>query len=1031
MEPPADKHLEVRLFDLLEVRAKVRLGQLVQLRRLSRSRGITLLHAAHDAGVVDDELAAEIARAGGLPHVTAPPPVGSSDDQFADLPLLENADTVAPEEGEEDDSIPDAIHLESIDIDLSLSNDASQATDLHAFDVFEPESVDGQTAESPSPRPRPRPVAKPPPMPILGAPPPEPRPVRETAELLALGSDAPRAASPAERPTVPMAMPVMLAGMLPDATPMVVAPQRHADTLFDGVETDTEPPEGADDGSSVELELPEAGGRYALGAELGRGGMGQVLEAQDLSLHRSVALKLLFDQDDASMRLRFVDEARYTGQLQHPGVPPVYELGRLNDGRMFFAMKRLEGRTLRDVLEALRDGDPEVTRQHGRVRLLTLFGQVCRTIAFAHSRGLMHRDLKPDNIMLGEFGEVTVLDWGLAKPFDAPAHGEVSQVFSMTSPARAVEGRFSTQAGEVTGTPQYMPPEQAAGRIDELGPHSDVYSLGAVLYELLTLEPPYDGPSARRIREAVVAGQLIPPSERAPTRAVPPLMEQLCVHCLAAQPEARPRSATWVADQIDDYLAGEQDRARKAAERDALLAKGHEAAKAFSTCSDAHRQHQNRVALGMQRLEPWAPLEARRKLWAEEDRERTARTDAARALSAALAAYHAALAVDGAHGPTREALTALYYAAFESAERDGDRVQMAQYEPLVRAFDDGAFAERLEGHGQLEVTGSPRGLEASLHPWTLVDRVLTRGEGRALGRTPLRLDPLPMGSYVLALRGPGMSERAVPVRIGRQESVRVRLRLFPDAVVGEGLVHVAGGACRLGGDPLAQLAAPSATVEVGDFFISRRPVSCEAWFDFLLDVARTEGASVAQGRVPRSGPNGPPLWPLASDGAPETIPDRDPEGRPWHAEWPVVCVSCQDAEAYCAWLTRETGMLHRLPTEAEWEKAARGVDGRLFPWGDAWAATFCHMGISRDGPPGPGPVGAFEADVSPYGVLDMAGGVSEWTGSWLDQGQRQRVVKGGHWASGPTECRSASRFTQPAHRVSPTLGFRVVREAPK
>jgi serine/threonine-protein kinase len=287
-----------------------------------------------------------------------------------------------------------------------------------------------------------------------------------------------------------------------------------------------------------------------------------------------------------------------------------------------------------------------------------------------------------------------------------------------------------------------------------------------------------------------------------------------------------------------------------------------------------------------------------------------------------------------------------------------------------------------------------------------------------------------MGSYVLELSGAGMSARAVPLRVGRQESIRVRLRLFPDPVVGEDFVHVSGGACRLGGDPLAQLATPSATVEVSDFFIARRPVTSEAWFDYLLDIARTEGPGAAQARVPRSGPNRP-LWPLADDGAPETVPDRDSEGRPWHAGWSVVCVSCEDAEAYCEWLTHQTGVRHRLPTEREWEKAARGVDGRLFPWGDAWAATFCHMGISRDGPPGPGPVGAFPADTSPYGVLDMAGGVSEWTASWLDEGQRQRVVKGGHWASGPTECRSASRFTQPPHRVSPTLGFRVVREAPK
>jgi len=1019
VDPPADKHLEVRLFDLLELRGGVRLGQLVQLRRLSRTRGITLLHAAFDAGQVGEAAAHSIAREAGLVHPTSPTPTGSSDDHFGDLPRLAMADTVVPS-AEFDDSVPDAIQLDSIDISLGSGGGG---TDLNVFDAFDP-------AQGGPPVAPPRAGAGPPPMPILKAPPPEPRPVRETAELLALGSEASRpVAAPTERSTVPMALPVMQIGIPPEDTLPYTSPP-HAAIVTEGLESDTKPPGGIDDdGSSVEIELPESGGRYALGAELGRGGMGQVLEAQDLSLHRSVALKLLFDQDDASMRLRFVDEARYTGQLQHPGVPPVYELGRLDDGRMFFAMKRLEGRTLRDLLEDLRAGEPEATRQYGRVRLLTLFAQVCRTIAYAHSRGLMHRDLKPDNIMLGEFGEITVMDWGLAKPFDAPADGEVAEI-GVTLAARSVDGRFSTQAGEVTGTPHYMPPEQAAGRIDELGPHSDVYSLGAVLYELLTLEPPYDGPSSRRIREAVVAGQLVAPSERAPDRDVPPAIEALCVGCLAVRPTDRPGSAAWVADQIDEFLAGEQDRARKAAERDALLAKGREAAQVFAECSDAHRAHQNRVALGMQRIDPWAPLEARRRLWAEEDAERKARIDAARALSEALAAHHAALAVDGGHGPTRRALAGLYYAAFESAERAGDRVQMAQYEHLVRAFDDGAFSARLEGDGALEITGSPTGLEATLFPWVRVDRVLTRGEARPLGRTPVRVSPLQMGSYVLELRGPGMSERAVPVRVGRQESVRLRLRLFPDSVVGEGFVHVSGGACRLWGDPLAQLAAPQATIEIDDFFISRRPVSSEAWFDFLLDVARTEGPSVAQARVPRSGPNRP-LWPLAADGAPETVPDRDAEGRPWRAEWPVVCVSCDDAEAYCAWLTRETGVRHRLPTEGEWEKAARGVDGRLFPWGDAWAPTFCHMGISREGPPGPGPVGGFAADISPYGVLDMAGGVSEWTSSWIDEGQRQRIVKGGHWASGPTECRSASRFTQPSQRVLPTLGFRIVREAPK
>ncbi len=1012
-----DKHLEVRLFDLLERRAGVRLGQLVQLRRLSRQRNITLLRAALDAGQVAPDVAEDIAQVAGLSGPAAPPPsVGQ--DRFGDLPRL-NTPSETPS--------AEAIALESIDISI----EDGPPTDLHGFEFDGTMDEPIQSVDGPPPIAAPPPPAAPslpPPLPMLQPPPAEPRPIRETAELFALGDSQP----PAHQ-TVRMEV-----GLEPAPT----VPELDTIASWTG---DTEPPTGTEDDSSVELELPDSGDRYALGPELGRGGMGQVLEAQDLSLHRSVAIKLLFDQDDASMRLRFVDEARFTGQLQHPGVPPVYELGRLGDGRMFFAMKRLEGRTLRDVLEDMRHGDTEVIRAFGRVRLLTIFSQVCRTIAYAHSRGLMHRDLKPDNVMLGEFGEVTVMDWGLAKPFDAPADGETAELEDVVAP-RTVDGRFSTQAGQITGTPHYMPPEQAAGRIEDLGPHSDVYSLGAVLYELLTGEPPYDGPSTRRIRDAVVSGKLVAPSDRSPERNIPTRIEALCVACLAVEPERRPRGAAWVADEVDRFLEGEQDRARKAAERDALLTQGQEATETFFARLDEHRQRQNRVAVGAARIAPWASLEDRRRLWAEEDGEQASRVEAARAMSEALASCHAALAVDRDHAATRHALARLYYGAFEVAERDGDHVQMAQYEHLVRAFDpDGSFGARLEGDGRLAIETSPRGLDATLLTYAPVDRVLTPTDPRPLGRTPVQVEPLPMGSYLLRLQGPGLSARTLPVQVGRTEAVTLRVRLFPDSVVGAEHVHVAGGPCRLGGDPLAQLAAPATTVEVDDFFvasynasqlvddffIARGPVTCEAYLDFLYDVARTEGPQAARARIPRGSASGPPLWPVAADGAPEAIPDRDEQGQPWSPEWPVVCVSCEDAEAYCAWLTRQTGVLHRLPSEAEWEKAARGVDGRLFPWGDAWAPMFCHMGISRDGAPSRGPIGSFAADVSPYGVRDMAGGVSEWTRTWLDAGQRQRVVKGGHWASGPTECRAASRFTQPVHRVSPTLGFRVVREAPR
>ncbi len=993
-----DKQLEGRLFDLLETRGRVRLGVLVQLRRRSRAAHITLLQAAIDAGQVDEGVAAEIAAAAGIqaaglgrrarpadpairetapqeaiplpPPVpvvvtsSAPPPVVVDPSAFvASAVTATELEALAPDDSVEETGLGDIDEIDAalLEIEALLGDD-----DLISDD-------DGDD---------------------LGGDPND-----DTGAHEALFDDE-------DDPSTAGTDPPRLGLDTPRSERVDTAPP-HVTTIA-GVQTDDAdlPP------------LPASGLQYALGQELGRGGMGQVLEAEDVNLGRPVALKLLIEQDDPALSLRFIDEARVQGQLQHPNVPPVYELGRLADGRLFFAMRRIDGRTLRDVIEDLRAEEPEVVRAYGPVRLLMVFGQVCRAIAYAHSRGVIHRDLKPDNIMLGEFGEVTVMDWGLAKVVGSAGGPAVA-----TTRARG-EGRFSTLAGEVTGTPQYMPPEQADGRVDELGPHSDIYSLGAVLYELLTLEPPFDGSTARAVREAVVNDRLVPPSERAPQRPIPHVIEQLCLHCLRKRAKDRPPGAAWIAARIDEFLEGEQDRARKEAERTRLVADGAASAAAYYDGYEEHRKLQLKTALMAARIDPWASIEERRELWKQQDAETTARLATARHLSAALAAYHAALGVDGDHAPTRHALRELYYSAFEAAERERDAVLMAHYESLVKVFDDeGTFAARLKGDGRLELETQPRGLSGTLLQYQLVDRVLTPSTPQPLGQMPVRQDPIPMGSYLLRLHAPGLSDAAVPVYISRQEQVRLRLRIFPDALVGQGFAHVVGGPTRLGGDPLAQLAQPARVVEIDDFFIARRPVSAGEYLEFLRDLALEIGVERAMASAPRGSPGGPPVWPIGDDGLP-ALPERE------SPDWPVVNVSCDDAEAYCEWLTLRTGRPHRLPDEAEWEKAARGADGRLFPWGDHWEPTFCHMGISRAGPPSRGPCGAFPTDVSPYGVVDLAGGVTEWTRTWLDEGRTQRVVKGGNWASGPTECRAASRFSQPVDQVLPTIGFRVARDAP-
>ncbi|MBX9627883.1 MAG: serine/threonine protein kinase, partial [Gemmataceae bacterium] len=232
---------------------------------------------------------------------------------------------------------------------------------------------------------------------------------------------------------------------------------------------------------------------YELLEEIGRGGMGVVYRAKDLALGRDVAVKLLQDQypADGIAARRFDREARITGGLQHPGVPAVYQAGALPGGRPFLAMKLIQGRTLDALIR-----DPAADRG----RLVGAFEGVCQAVGCAHSRGVVHRDLKPANVMVGAFGEVQVMDWGLAKE---PAGGDPPDDPPPAAPswpwdelAGVAESTGSTVTGSVLGTPAFMPPEQARGETGAVGARADVFGLGAVLCAVLTGRPPYHGDAA-------------------------------------------------------------------------------------------------------------------------------------------------------------------------------------------------------------------------------------------------------------------------------------------------------------------------------------------------------------------------------------------------------------------------------------------------------------------------------------------------------------------------------------------------------
>ncbi len=259
---------------------------------------------------------------------------------------------------------------------------------------------------------------------------------------------------------------------------------------------------------------------YSVGGEIARGGMGNILEAEDRTLGRSVAMKVmkLDAAADIGARARFIREATVLARLEHPNIVPIHELGRDAEGRLFYTMKLVHGRTLQAILKGLREHDPAFAGQYPLDRLLTIFRKICDALAMAHAKGVVHRDLKPENVMAGEFGEVLVMDWGLAKIMDdsqqaAEEAGRVSVPDAFQDPREAGDAAGLTMDGTVMGTPHYMSPEQAAGRVTEIDFRSDVFSLGAILYAILTLHPPVEAGSSHEVIERIKRGEIRPPAE--------------------------------------------------------------------------------------------------------------------------------------------------------------------------------------------------------------------------------------------------------------------------------------------------------------------------------------------------------------------------------------------------------------------------------------------------------------------------------------------------------------------------------------
>jgi len=797
---------------------------------------------------------------------------------------------------------------------------------------------------------------------------------------------------------------------------------------------------------------------------IARGGMGEVRRVRDRRLGRTLAMKVLQDKAviPPGWRARFLAEARATAQLQHPGIVPVHDLGALPDGRLWFTMKEVVGRTLGEVIaevhKASRHQWKESPSGWTLRRLVGVFRRVCEAVAHAHSRGVVHRDLKPDNLMVGAHGEVLVMDWGIAKVLGKAIFDDEHP---NAEPSASTSPRL-TRVGQITGTPRYMAPEQARGEHDRIDARTDVYALGSVLYELLSGRPPYAGRTSASVLALVreLPPDPIPRGEASPfhpdapvrRRRGPPVPSELvdaCERAMAREPEDRFESAEELAAEIGAWLEG----ARRA-DNALRMVKEAQTRRAEAVVCRAQAAQRSAQARHMREaLSPWQPEADKLAAWAEED----AAAEQARQAERLELEEESLLRASLTHAPwlpqAHAALANIYRQAHVTNERvrgEVDRLRhLLQQHALALPADHPERTRHLnylKGDGTLTLVSDPPGAEVLLHRYVPQNRRLVPVFERSMGTTPLRDVPLEMGSYLCVLRKAGHADVGYPVHIARQQHWHsvppgadhdLPVRLPHLGELGEDDCYVPAGWFQVGGDAEASESLPGERVWCDALVFRRFPVRNRDYIAFLDDLAQRGQPALAESLAPRdrSGPTGAPVMVADSNHRFHLLPDAD--GDSWDLDWPVLLTDFDSARAFARWEAERTGRVWRLPTGLEWEKGARGVDGRFYPWGDAFDPSWAWMRHSQDGRPMPTVVGVAPVDASPYGIRDMAGNVRDWCFPSVPRKRRcppppeatpaRPELRGGSWFNTAAQLRLATRHDFSAESRDFNLGFRLVR----
>ena len=743
--------------------------------------------------------------------------------------------------------------------------------------------------------------------------------------------------------------------------------------------------------------------RYVFDTCLARGGMGEVWLAKDMRLNREVAIKLVRAERAKESRVvnAVIQEARLTARLEHPNIVPVHDLGVTEDGRFFYTMKRVHGQSLSHILRAKAKGNARVSEEYSLPKLLSIARQVCLAVAYVHSEGVLHRDLKPSNVMIGDYGEVILIDWGLAR---------------LKIKREGTDAHLRRRTDLVQGTPAYMAPEQAKYGLPGTDERSDVYSLGAMLYQSLVLRPPYRRRKSETLDaylRRILTSSPPPPHEFGPESRIPRDLSALTMRCMSPDPDERIQDARTLARELELHIEGKKAEARRSANANARIRLAREAVTSHDDLRHKLQDVHQMLQLAIDETPAWAVDTARDSLYALEAEAMRIERDVHDAYAAAERRFHEALTYVPDQNEARAGLADLYWERFRVAEAAGAEADCVHYETLIRHLDEDRYASRLMGEGRLEVRTEPKGCEVQICACVERNRRVHVDQPRTLGTSPTSPIPMAMGSYLILVLAPDGQTLRCPIFMGREESLVLRVPVFGDLPLG--ITLVPGGSFPYG-------PAPSTRMDLPHFGIGRQPVTFGQYLQFVDDLD-TQDRFEAWQRLPRSERIPGHRWQLHDGHYVLDDPDVAIE-----LDHPVVGVSHDDARSYCRWLSEREGRRYHLPSEMEWEKAARGPDGRLYPWGNVFDPSFCLMRDTREGGAAIEPVGTVPGDESPYGLRDMAGLVREWCDGWFSEEVGQRPNRGGSWSDPAESCGVTVRRGSHESHTADNLGFRVVLE---